>query len=181
MKDHIGWKTKTTLLRFQDLDGEVAKKSRAGATLEELTKEFKDMARGPPDIHLGNVACNAGIQVLEDLLIASGSPTSYAHANAYIGAGDGNGSVPTPAATDTALAAPTNKAWVEMDETYPSRSSQKLTFRSTFAAGTGTWYWRELGIMNGNGSGALLNHLAYDKGSKAAGDTFIPTIEITIS
>jgi hypothetical protein len=184
-KEGIGWKTKVVLLKFTGDDGEVAKKSKKGASLADLTKEFKSFLKAPPDIHYGNVACNTGLANLIDCVIhATGAYWSHFGTTiAYIGAGDGNGSVPTPAATDTGLAAPTSKIYVVMDGGYPSRSAQKATFRSTFGAGVGSWYWRELGIRNGlnDSTGTLLNHLAYDKGTKAAGDTFIPSIEITFS
>ena len=77
VKDGIGWKTKVTLLKFSDEDHEVAKKSQKGASLQELTKEFKDMLRAPPDIHYGNIACNAGLQCIIDEIIALITQTEY--------------------------------------------------------------------------------------------------------
>jgi len=182
MNDKMGWKTETKIYRFRDPDGSIARASAAGQDVEQLAQLHRGELAGIDEIH-GNIGCNAGIQLMIDAYAGLGAAGPYDNAKAHIGAGDGNGSVPTVAATDIGLAATANKIYVAMDAGYPQRSGQTITFRATFGPGVGTWHWRELAIRNAanESSGAQLNHLVYDKGEKGAGDTFIPVIELTHS
>src|SRR4051812_38395246 len=56
----------------------------------------------------GNLLVTNGVLQIWKAL-TGGAYTAFSNANARIGVGDGNGSVPTAAAADTDLTAPTNK------------------------------------------------------------------------
>jgi hypothetical protein len=137
-----------------------------------------------------NLLVNAGIQRLEDLLIGAGG---QAYTNTYARTGTGNGSG-TAAAGDTDLSAASGSAnrWFQaMDATFPSRSAQTLTFKSTFASGDGNYAWNEWAWDQG-GAGAstsgatvgapLLNHkTSAALGTKASGATWAFTSTLVVS
>ena len=124
----------------------------------------------------GNILVNAGIGLLLDLLIAAGG-TAYSNANAHIGVGD---SSTAAAAGQTDLSAATNKLRKAMEATYPSRTSQTLTFRSSFGSGDANFAWNEWAIFNASSSGTMLNRKVASFGTKSTG-TWIITATVTIS
>lgn len=128
----------------------------------------------------GNILLNVGIGQLL-LLLASVGGKQYNNANAFCGAGNSNAAVD---ATQTDLQGGST-AFVAMDGAYPSIVAQTVTFQSTFAAGTGTFTWEEVGVCNGNnppGAGhEMLNRIVSSIGAKGAGDAWVLTIAITIS
>lgn len=126
----------------------------------------------------GNIALNEGLQLIGDLMIGSGTPTKWDTSNAYIGVGDSN---TAENATQTALQAATNYAYRPMDSTFPSRSGQTLSWKSTFAAGTGSFSWKEVTVINGNGTGTNLNRKVGDWGTKGASDSYSMQVNITLS
>lgn len=123
----------------------------------------------------GNLLVNAGIQLLEDLLIGAGG-TAFSNANAYLGVGESNTAA---AAGQTDLDGATTTR-MSMDATYPSRSGQTLTFRSTFGSGDANHDWKEWGIFNDPSAGTMLNRKVQDFGSKSGG-TWVLTATVTIS
>lgn len=127
------------------------------------------------------VETNTGIGIMEQLLTGTAQPTPFDAGHARIGVGDGNGSVPVVHATDTALAASTNKVFVGMNSGFPQQSGQVMTWQATFPAGTGTFFWREWGIDNGNGGGPaqLFNHIGVSLGNKTAGTTWTFQVSVT--
>lgn len=136
----------------------------------------------------GNLLLNEGIQRLEDLLIGAGG-TTYANANAFIGVGDTN---TAEAATQTELQATANAAnrfYKGMNATYPSRSSQTVSWQSDFTSGEANFVWAEWTIAQGgttaSGSGFLvgttnLNRKVASLGTKTTG-TWTLTGQVTIS
>ncbi len=136
-----------------------------------------------------NLLCNAGINRLESLLIAGGGQ-AYDATHTAIGVGDGAGSVPTAAATDTDLAAltgATHRYIQPADGTYPSAASQVVTIQSTFATGNGNFEWREWGVSQDTAGSTsaitapLLNHKGVDLGLKTSASAWAFKITITIS
>ena len=125
----------------------------------------------------GNLLLNEGIQLLEDLLIGAGG-TTYANANAYLGVGD---SSTAAVATQTDLQASTNKKYVAMDATYPSRASQTITWRSTFTSANGNFAWAEFTVGNGAAGGDNLNRKVSDQGTKVVGQTWVLSLTLVIS
>lgn len=165
--------------RFLDIS-----KGISSASLREIV--------GKPDLDIvavpGNLMLNEGIQRLEDLLIGAGG-TTYANANAYIGVGDTN---TAEAATQTELQATanaSNRFYKAMNATFPSRSSQTLSFQSDFDSGEANFAWAEwtiaAGATSASGSGFLvgttnLNRKVQSLGTKATGTwTFTGTITIS--
>lgn len=138
---------------------------------------------------VGNILVNAGIQRLEDLLIGAGG---QAYTATFARIGTGNGSTAAAASnTDLAAAAGSANRWFQaMDATFPSRSSQTISFKSTFGTADGNYVWAEWGVDQG-GAGTstssavvgapLLNRKVEALGTKAAGATWAFTVTITIS
>ena len=124
----------------------------------------------------GNMLVNTGIQLLEDLLIGAGG-TVFNNTNTRLGVGD---SSTTASASQTDLQAATNKLRKGMDATFPSRSGQTLTFRSTFATNEANFVWNEWAIFNAASSGTMLNRKVESLGTKVSGSWQL-TITITIS
>lgn len=94
-----------------------------------------------------NLVTNAGgAQVLDLIIGASG--IHFGNTKAYIGVGD---SAIAPAITQTDLQGAvdnTNKLRRAMLATFPSRSGQVMTFKSTFAAADANFMWNEIGLFN---------------------------------
>jgi hypothetical protein len=133
-----------------------------------------------------NVMVNGGINAMLTLLIGGGG-TSYATANARLGVGDGAGSVPTAAATDTDLTAvtgATHRQWVSA--TSSAAATQVLTIVSSFSSGVANFAWNEWAIDNGvtSGTGAavgMLNHKGVALGTKTSAGVFVLTATVTES
>jgi hypothetical protein len=103
-------------------------------------------------MEFSNLLSNAGGALAEDLLIGAGG-TVFSNANAYIGSGD---SATAVSAAHTDLQAASNKLRKAMDATFPSRASQTLTFRSTFATTDANWQWNEMAVFNAAAAGTML-------------------------
>jgi len=126
----------------------------------------------------GNLLLNAGIQLMLDLLIGEAG-TVYSNANAYIGVGD---SSTAAAATQTGLQAASNKLWMPMEDNYPARSSQTLTFRAVFGSSDGNFAWEEFTIVNDeDDDGVNLNRKVSSQGTKQSGQVWTVDVTLTIS
>lgn len=149
-------------------------------TLEKYASD-EEFARGKPfevSRFQGNCLLNEGITELLDLLMGA-SGNAYNNANARLGVGD---SSTAAEATQTSLQAATNKAWKAMDATYPQVSGQTITFKSTFGSGDANWSWQEFTVVNASDdAGDNLNRKVSDQGTKASGQTWVLTLEITMS
>ena len=104
--------------------------------------------------------------------------TPFDNANAYIGAGD---STTAFAATQADLQAATNKLRKAMDATYPQRSGNVLTFRSTFATGDANWAWQEWGIFNAASAGVMMSRKVESLGTKTSAQSWQMTATITLN
>jgi hypothetical protein len=123
-----------------------------------------------------NAYTNAGGAALLDLLIGAGG-TAFNNANAYIGVGDSS-TATTASMTD--LQASTNKLRVAMDATYPSRSGQVMTWRSTFGSAQANFAWNEIALFNASSAGSMLARTAQALGTKASGTVWTATYTITV-
>lgn len=128
---------------------------------------------------LKNLLLNEGINELWTLVGGTGA-TKFDNSNAYIGVGDSNTAA---SASQTALQAASNKAYVAMDVSYPTYgTSQKITFRATFDGSTANFAWNEFTVANGNSDAAKnLNRLVSAQGTKTSGQIWQVTVEITLS
>lgn len=121
---------------------------------------------------------NAGRNFIASAIINDGPPTFFSNANAYIGVGDSNTAY---AATQTDLQAATNKLRKAMDATYPQRTDNVLTFRSTFATGDANFSWNEWGVFNASSAGSMLNRKVESLGTKTNVQTWEITVQLTVA
>jgi hypothetical protein len=153
------------------------------------------MLVGPPEECaeiVGNLLLNEGIQRLQDMTMiatvtsnqVAGNP--WSNANAFLGVGD---SATAEAATQTDLQASTNKFYKAMNATYPSRSSQTVSFQSDFITSEANYVWNEWSVSAGatsaSGGGFTvgttnLNRKVASLGTKSSG-TWTLTAQITFS
>jgi len=123
----------------------------------------------------GNLLCNAGINLMQDLLVGDGG-TVYSNTNAAIAVGT---SATAANATDTTLTAENDRKG--MEATYPLTAAQVATFRSVFDDSGSDGVWAEWGIFNNTVSGGdMLNHKVTAFGTKSGGSWQL-TVTITIS
>lgn len=119
----------------------------------------------------------------------------YNNAQAVIGVGD---SSTAAAATQFDLQAATNRLWVAMDATFPTlpgTASNQIILRSTFGTAQANYAWAEFAIANDNGSnvaipgsaaraaanGSLLDRVVSAQGTKASGQTWQPSMTLSIA
>lgn len=119
---------------------------------------------------------NAGRNFIATSIINSGSPTFFTNANAYLGAGDGNTAF-NVAQTDLQG---TNKYRQAMEATYPTISTNVLTFRSLFATGNANYAWEEWGTFNASSSGTMLNRKVESLGTKTSAASWQLTVDLTV-
>jgi hypothetical protein len=171
-------KTKWRITKFSDPNNVISAQAKKGASIKQLIKAHSKNFLGISTIK-GNLGLNEGIAEALDLIFGLGTPTTFNTTTGRIGVGD---SATAENATQTGLQAATNKAYVLFDDTYPSRTSQTVTMRATFGAGVGTFDWNEFTVINGADDTAKnLNRKVSAKGSKAAGESWIAEVAITLS
>lgn len=120
---------------------------------------------------------NAGRDHIAKALM-NDSDTPFDASNAYLGAGDSSTSF---AASQTDLQAASNKLRKAMDATYPQRSSNVLTFRSTFGTGDANYAWEEWGVFNASSSGTMLSRKVEALGTKTSAQSWQFTAAITVT
>jgi hypothetical protein len=184
-RDLARWRVDWTLeKRHGDIGDFRARVGSEFATLAQAEAAFL-ASEDPYEIrHVpGNLLVNAGIQLMEDLLIGAGG-TAYTNAVSAIGVGTSSTGA---AAGQTNLQGGAGAAFRKaMDSTYPSRASQTLSFRSSFATGEANFAWNEWGIFNSVGTGdpptggTMLNRKVESLGTKATG-TWTLTGTVAIS
>ena len=104
--------------------------------------------------------------------------TAFNNANAYIGVGDSSAAF---AAGQTDLQAVTNKLRKAQDATYPQRSGNVVTLRSTFGTADANWAWAEWGVFNAATGGTMMNRKVDANGTKASGQTWQFTVTATFN
>lgn len=109
--------------------------------------------------------------------IMSDSATFFTNANSYLGVGD---STTAFAVAQTDLQASTNKLRKAMDTSYPSRATNVLTFKSTYATGDANFAWNEWGVFNASSAGEMLCRKVESLGTKVTG-TWVLTATITVA
>jgi len=174
--DRLKMKTVWTIDKFVDPDGRIAEITRAGGDVPRDSERYFGR-----EVVNDNVALNEGLQLLIDIIIAADTDTSklrWNATNANIGVGD---SATGEQATDTGLLG-ASKTYVGMDGTYPSRTGQTASWRSTFGGAVGNHAWNEFTVANGvDNTFCNLNRKTFSKGTKASGETWILTVTITWS
>jgi hypothetical protein len=177
MKEAAKHRTKWIIHKFRDPDGIVTKLLKKGTSINEVTRLYPDRFIDEERFE-GNCLLNEGIQYFEDILAGIvGSPTLWDNTNARVGVGN-SATGEDPVQTDLQGA---SKTYAGMDATYPSRSSQALSWRGTFGDGFAEYAWEEFVVDNGAVSGKTLNRKVTSKGTKGAGEAWTLTVEITFS
>lgn len=119
---------------------------------------------------------NAGRDHTAALLIGE-AVDAFDNANAHIGVGDSTAAFD---ATHTDLQG-ANKTRKGMDATFPTRATNVLTFRATFATGEANHAWDEHGIFNASTAGTMLNRKVEALGSKSSAQSWQITATITVT
>ena len=123
----------------------------------------------------GNCLLNTGIDEMWDL-VTGGSANHYDNTNAQIGVGDSDTAA---AATQTDLQAATNKTYKGMESGYPTSTTQKATFKSSFGSSDANYAWKEW-VVKHSSSAKCLNRKVEDLGTKSSG-TWTLEVSITLS
>jgi hypothetical protein len=123
----------------------------------------------------GNCLLNTGIDEMWDLIVGD-SANHFNNANAQIGVGDSN-TAASPSQTD--LQAATNKTYKGMESGYPTSTTQKATFRSSFGASDANYAWNEW-VVKQSTSSKCLNRKVESLGTKSGG-TWTLEVNITLS
>ena len=127
-------------------------------------------------VEQGNLLLNTGINEMWDL-IAGDSANNFDNTNSRIGVGDDSTDA---SATDTDLIG-TNTAYLEMEDGYPDAGSgEKIVFRGVADGTTANHDWDEF-VAKQNTSNVCLNRLVSDQGTKASGQVWTITLEISLS
>jgi hypothetical protein len=105
-------------------------------------------------------------------------PTLFNNANARLGVGD---SATAFAAAQTDLQAATNKLRKVMDATFPTRTTNVLTFQSTFTTAEANFAWAEWGVFNTAAAGPMLNRFVQALGTKTAAQSWQLTVTLTFT
>jgi hypothetical protein len=163
----------------------------------EFADDFENLFTTSGVAALWNQAANGGFA-------NSGAavPKSFAwfnNAQAVTGVGD---SSTAAAAGQFDLQAASNRLWVAMDATFPTLPAatvNQIVFRSTYGSAQGNYAWNEFAIANDNGSnvtipgsaarsavsgannGNLLDRVVSAQGTKTVGQTWVPTMTLSIS
>lgn len=119
----------------------------------------------------------AGRNIIAQFILASGSPTAYNNAAAYIGVGDSNTAF---SAAHTDLQG-SNKTRQAMEATYPSLATNVMTFRSLFATGSANHAWAEWGVFNHSSAGTMLNRKVEALGTKTSAQSWQITADLTLT
>lgn len=106
------------------------------------------------------------------------SPTFLNATNAHLGVGDTNTAF---AATQTDLAAPTNKLRKAMEATYPQRSSGALTLRSLFGTSEANFAWAEWATFNASTAGIMWQRKVESLGTKTNTQSWQLTSTLTFT
>lgn len=123
----------------------------------------------------GNCLLNSGIDEMWDL-VSGASANHYDNTNAQIGVGDSS-TAADPSQTD--LQAATNKTYKGMEASYPTSTSQKATFKSSFGDSDANYAWNEW-VVKQSTSGICLNRKVESLGTKSSG-TWTLEVSITLS
>lgn len=106
------------------------------------------------------------------------SVTEFTNANAHIGVGDSSTAF---AASQTDLQAASNKLRKAMDATFPSRATNVLTFKSTFATGDANFAWQEWAVFNASSAGTMFNRKVESLGTKTSAQSWAFTVTLTVT
>jgi len=176
--EKISWKAKWRIDKFCDPEDEIARALQAGMSMIEARRLFGAAYVGKEEWE-NNVALNEGLGELIDIICGLGTPTKWDNSNARLGVGDSNAA---ESPTQTGLQASTNKTYKTMDSGYPTRSNQTAEWRATFGSADANYAWEEYTVVNASSdTGKNLNRKISSKGTKASGESWVLSLQITFS
>jgi len=176
--DKISWKAKWRIDKFKDPEDEIASALQAGMSTANAVRLYAEAFICTEEFE-ANVALNEGLQELIDIVCGLGTPTKWDNSNARLGVGDSN---TAENATQTGLQAATNKTYKAMDTSYPARTNQTAEWRATFGTSDANYAWEEYTVVNAStDTGKNLNRKISSKGTKASGETWTLSLQITFS
>jgi hypothetical protein len=123
----------------------------------------------------GNCLLNSGIDEMWDL-VTGAAANHFDNTNAQVGVGDST-TAADPSQTD--LQAATNKTYKGMESGYPTSTSQKATFKSSFGEDDANYAWNEW-VIKQSASAKCLNRKVESLGTKSGG-TWTLEVYITLS
>lgn len=132
-QDLANWQMRARLLKYKEDITPFAKEGKE-AEFHNLFKPYEIIEME------GNCLLNSGIDEMWDLItgVVSGATHIFDNAAATIGVGD---SATAAAATQTDLQAATNKTYKAMEAGYPTSTTQKATFKSSFGSSDANYVW----------------------------------------
>ena len=104
--------------------------------------------------------------------------TPFDATNAYICVGDSSTAFN---ASHTDLQASTNKLRKDLDNGFPSRTNNQLSFQATFGTSEANFAWNEWGVANAASAGTLLNRKVESLGTKTSAQVWQFTVTITVN
>lgn len=170
-QEHANWHMKARLLKYKEDITPFAKEGRE-AEFHKLFTPYEVIEME------GNCLLNTGIDKIWDLVtgVVSGADHIYDNSAAQIGVGD---STDAEDATETDLQAVTNKTYKAMESGYPTSTTQKATFKSSFGTGDANYAWQEW-VVKQSTSAVCLNRKVESLGTKSTG-TWTLEVDITLS
>ena len=126
-----------------------------------------------------NCLLNSGIDEMWDLItgVVSGVGHVFTVGAAYVTIGVGDSST-AATATQTDLQAASNKTYKGMEATFPTSTTQKATFKSSFGSSDANYSWNEWVVKHATSS-KCINRKVDAMGSKASDTTW--TLEVTVT
>lgn len=118
---------------------------------------------------------NLARDMAADAIIGGSSYTKFNNANAHLGVGNSSTAF-SASHTDLQGASKTRKA---MDATYPSRSANVVTYRSTFGTGDANYAWEEVGVFNASSGSQMMSRHVSSLGTKTSAASWVLTLTQT--
>jgi hypothetical protein len=118
-----------------------------------------------------------GWACIASALINDAAYNPFNNANAYLGVGDSSNAFVN---TQTDLQSGSNKTRVGMNPTYPTRSSNVITFQATFGTSQANYQWNEDGIFNASTGGQMLTRAVETLITKTSAVSVVFTKTLTI-
>lgn len=129
----------------------------------------------------GNLLLNEGWDADCWDLILGNAGQAYNNANARTGVGD---SSTAASASQTDLQAATNKTYKAMVASYPAKGgagTRRADFRSDYVSGDANYAWQEFIVDNNEGTPTNMLRVVSAQGTKASGQTWTLTIQVTMT
>lgn len=174
VKEHANWQMKARLFKYKE---DITPFAALGleALFHKLFTPYETIEQE------GNCLLNTGINEMWDLVTGAESQTNreFSEANAKIGVGD---SATAADPTQTDLLADPNKCYKAMETGFPTSTTQKATFKSSFGAADANYAWNEWVIKSTSGTptNICLNRKIESLGTKTTG-TWTLEVDITLS